>query len=104
MLILGGLTVDISHAEENLAKQSRNPLETIISLPFENNLFFGIGTSDTASYGLTWKPVYPASLGNWVTGMLLQNAWSFAGDDDANDVNKFLFQYFINYNFADGWY
>ena len=42
--------------------------------------------------------------GNWVAGVLLQNVWSFAGDDDANNVNKFLFQYFLNYNLADGWY
>ena len=30
--------------------------------------------------------------------------WSYAGDDDAPDVNFFSFQYFINYNFKSGWY
>ena len=196
-------TAQLVRAEEDLAKQSQNPLGTIISSPFENNVYFGVGPSENTGYGLTWKPVYPADLGNWnlinrfvipalyspgqdedlfldstiefgnssltkllsgsafglgditysaylspknsgswiwgvggafvlptatedryasdkwsagpafvaltmpgnwVTGVLLQNVWSFAGDDDARDVNKFLFQYFINYNFGDGWY
>ena len=42
--------------------------------------------------------------GPWVVGGLVSNTWSFAGDDDRADVNQFLFQYFINYNMADGWY
>ncbi len=42
--------------------------------------------------------------GNWVVGALVQNMWSFAGPDDASDVNKFTFQYFVNYNLSNGWY
>ena len=42
--------------------------------------------------------------GNWVLGALVQNLWSYAGDDDAGSVNKLMFQYFINYNFDRGWY
>lgn len=42
--------------------------------------------------------------GNWVVGALIQNVWSFAGPSDAPDVNKFTFQYFVNYNLANGWY
>ena len=42
--------------------------------------------------------------GKWVVGVLAQNVWSFAGDSDAADVNKFVFQYFINYNLDNGWY
>ena len=197
------LNSQIGIAEEDLAKQSQNPLGTIISLPFENNFYFGVGPSDNTGFGLTWKPVYPVGIGkwnlinrfivpvmyspgqdedvlldsslefgnasviellsgsefgladitysgyfspkesgswiwglggsfvlptatsdryasdkwaagpafvaltmpgNWVTGLLIQNVWSFAGDSDANEVNKFLFQYFINYNLSDGWY
>ena len=189
-------------AEEDLAKQSQNPLGTIISAPFENNLYFNIGPSDATAYVLNLKPVYPVNLGGvnlinrfilpviysegqkvdvqpppqfelaygdftvaegsefgladltyqaffspakpgnwiwgvgpvlvlptatkaryasdkwslgptavalttpgkWVIGVLAQNVWSFAGDSDAADVNKFLFQYFINYNLESGWY
>jgi hypothetical protein len=42
--------------------------------------------------------------GNWVLGALVQNLWSFAGDDDAGEVNKLTFQYFVNYNLPEGWY
>jgi len=42
--------------------------------------------------------------GKWVIGMLTQNVWSFAGKSSAPDVNKFIFQYFVNYNLNGGWY
>ena len=43
--------------------------------------------------------------GQWVVGALVNNVWSFAGDEDAPDVNAFLLQPFINYNFGEtGWY
>ena len=42
--------------------------------------------------------------GKWVLGCLAYNIWDFAGPDDAKEVNSFLFQYFINYNLANGWY
>ena len=188
----------------DLAKQSQNPLGTVISLPFENNLLFGIGPSDKTGYLLNFKPVYPVRIGEWnminrfvvpvlysrgqdapvppppgfdlgygsvdldkvtgsafglgditwqpffgpadpgkviwgvapvlvmptatedryasdkwsagvgavaltmpgkwVIGMLTQNVWSFAGKSSAPDVNKFVFQYFVNYNLDEGWY
>jgi len=187
----------------DLAKQSQNPLGTIISAPFENNLYFGIGPSESTAYILNMKPVYPMKIGEWnlinrfilpaiysegqdvavpsgieidvgyaglielaqgsafglgdltyqaffspakpgkwiwgagpafniptatedryasdkwsagvsavaltmpgkwLVGGLVQNVWSFAGDSNAADVNKFLFQYFINYNLENGWY
>jgi len=40
----------------------------------------------------------------WVYGFLINNVWSVGGDENASDVNSMLFQYFINYNFAGGWY
>ncbi|MCP4687101.1 MAG: neuromedin U [Desulfobacterales bacterium] len=42
--------------------------------------------------------------GNWVVGALAFNLWSFAGDNDAPDVNAFSFQYYVNYNLPKGWY
>ena len=189
---------------DDLAKQSQNPLGTVISLPFENNFYYKVGPSDATGYVLNLKPVYPVRIGdwnminrfvlpviysegqtppvppppnvdfdygsinldkaigsetglgdttwqpffgpaapgkviwgvapvlvmptatedryasdkwsagvgavaltmpgNWVVGLLTQNVWSFAGDSEAADVNKFLFQYFVNYNLDKGWY
>ena len=42
--------------------------------------------------------------GNWVVGSLVRQLWSFAGDDDRQDVNQTLIQPFVNYNFDGGWY
>ena len=42
--------------------------------------------------------------GNWVVGTLIRQLWSFAGDDDRQDVNQTLIQPFVNYNFPGGWY
>lgn len=36
--------------------------------------------------------------GKWVVGGLINNIWSFAGQEDRADVNFFTFQPFINYN------
>lgn len=41
--------------------------------------------------------------GHWVIGALVNNIWSFAGSGE-KDVNSFLLQYFVNYNFDEGWY
>jgi len=39
--------------------------------------------------------------GPWVAGALVNNIWGFK---NGNELNSFLFQYFINYNLDDGWY
>jgi len=42
--------------------------------------------------------------GPWLYGALINNVWSFAGDDDRDDVNAMLIQPFVNHNLPDGWY
>lgn len=42
--------------------------------------------------------------GPWLYGALVNNVWSFAGDNDRDDVNAMLIQPFANYNLPDGWY
>jgi len=42
--------------------------------------------------------------GSWVIGGLVSNVWSIGGDEDQDDVNSFLFQYFVNYNLPNQWY
>jgi hypothetical protein len=39
-----------------------------------------------------------------VTGFLVNNLWSFAGDDDRANVNAMTLQPFFNYNLPEGWY
>ena len=40
--------------------------------------------------------------GPWVYGVLANNIWSFAGDDNRPDVNQMLIQPFVNYNLGKG--
>ena len=49
--------------QEDLAKESQNPIGNIISLPFENNFDFGVGPEDAFVYSLNLKPVYPMTFG-----------------------------------------
>lgn len=42
--------------------------------------------------------------GNWVTGFIVNNLWSVAGESSRPSVNQMSFQYFINYNFSRGWF
>lgn len=41
---------------------------------------------------------------HWVFGILTSNVWSFAGNHQRASVNQFSFEYFISYNFSDGWF
>ena len=201
LVALGPGSVRIAQADDNLAKESQNPLSTVVSLPFENNTLFRIGPSDATANSLNVKPVYPVRVGDWnlvnrliapliwtegqdadvsggvdagfgstaslyegsefglgdttyqgfftptesgsliwgvgpalvipthtadrfgtnkwsgglsavalampgkwVLGGLVQNVWSFAGPSADPDVNKFVGQYFLNYNLEGGWY
>lgn len=40
----------------------------------------------------------------WVFTDVAQNIWSFAGDDDAGEVNRFWFEYILNYRLGNGWF
>ncbi|CTQ77521.1 transporter [Roseibium alexandrii] len=40
----------------------------------------------------------------WSLGVLARQLWSVAGPDGRADVNQFMVQPFVNYNFGDGWY
>jgi hypothetical protein len=42
--------------------------------------------------------------GPWVIGALANNIWSFASTGAGANVNQFLVQPFVNYNFPHGWY
>jgi len=161
---------------KDLAKKAQNPIANLISVPFQNNTSFDIGSYDRTSNVLNIQPVVPfydgrlvtrtilpvvyqpdifsesggstglgdlnftafytpesekimvgagpilvfptggeergaqkwsagpsvvviSTPGPWVLGVLWNNIWSYAGDEEARDVNQMLIQYFINYNF-----
>jgi hypothetical protein len=42
--------------------------------------------------------------GDWTFGVLVNQAWSFAGPANRANVSAMTVQYFINYNLPDAWY
>lgn len=42
--------------------------------------------------------------GPWTFGVLANNVWSFAGDDDRADVNRMLLNLFVVLQLGNGWY
>lgn len=182
LIVISNLT--LAQDEAALAKVAQNPLASMISLPFQNNTSFGLGSYDRAQNVLNIQPVYPfpgkkwnvitrtvlpvvsqpditqedgrtfglgdttltvwlsptkadsmtwgigsvamfptstddalgagrwgigpsvvavVMPGKWVVGGRISNIWSVGGGSEKQDVNQFLFQYFINYNLRDGW-
>ena len=64
---------------------------------------FPTGGDDFGSGKWTAGPslVVLAMPGRWVVGGVINNVWSFAGDEDRAEVNFMTFQPFINYNFPE---
>lgn len=179
LVFLSFLVAQAFASDQDLAKESQNPVADRISLPMKNKFKSGVGAKDAFAYELELQPVYPVNLGSfnlinrfivpvvyqeepyegigdkfglgnstyqaffspadagdivwglgptmripthtddslgndkwaagpaalaltmrgpWVSGLLAQHFWDFAGDSDATDVNVSTLQYFINYN------
>jgi hypothetical protein len=70
---------------------------------------FVLPTATSTQTGLGKWSIGPAGVvvvtsGQWVYGGLANQIWSFAGDESRPAVSQFLFQPFVNYNLAHGWY
>ena len=70
----------------------------VISFPTGGD---GFGTGKWSAGASLVALVMP---GQWVVGALLNNVWSFAGEEDKPDVNFFTLQPFINYNLPESYY
>src|SRR5262249_55824883 len=68
------------------------------ALSFPTATSSAVGSQST--WGLGPSAVVLTMPGHWVLGVLANNIWSIAGDSS----NTFLLQYFVNYNFKEGWY
>jgi len=47
---------------------------------------------------------YTPIFASWVIGVIANQVWSIAGNDDRPNTSAFFTQYFINYNLPDAWY
>ena len=105
-LILGlllMLVIEATHAagEEALAKESQNPVANIISLPFENNLSFGVGPEDARVNTLNLKPVYPVQLGelNLINRLIVPLEYQqerFDGEGSESGLGNITYQAFLS--------
>jgi|LGOV01.1.fsa_nt_gb hypothetical protein len=82
---------------------SNNPGDIIWGLGLAAELPTHAGNLGTDKFSIGPSAVILTMPGKWVLGALTQNLWDVAGSGDDN-INKFLFQYFINYNIGNGWY
>ena len=73
MMVLFGMAAfseDVAPAAEadggkDLAKESQNPLSTMVSLPFVSGFNFNTGRHNRTQFIEKVQPVYPINLGNW---------------------------------------
>jgi hypothetical protein len=91
----------VADETEDLAKESQNPIGNLISVPFENNLNFGIGDENATEYVLNLKPVYPVSLGkvNLINRFIMPFIYQegrFKGEGDKSGLGDLTYQAFFS--------
>ena len=62
-LLTVALVITTVSADQDLAKQSQNPIGNMISLPMQNNTYFDVGPSDEWANSFQFQPVYPVNFG-----------------------------------------
>lgn len=67
----------------------------VFQIPTSSGSEFGSG-----EFGIGPSVVALTTLNQWVAGIVINNVWTFG---EAKE-NKFLFQYFVNYNLPKAWY
>ena len=93
-----------AEGEEDLAKQSQNPVADVVSVPFENNVLFGLGPSDSHAYVLNVKPVYPVRLGklNLINRLILPVIYAEGQDVTLNEKQAQLLGFGGELRLANG--
>ena len=70
-------------------------------------ILFNSSTDDrlgTGKWGIGPSAALLSKPGPWLTGLLVTNIWSFAGESDREDLNFLFLRPFVNYNLWKGWY
>ena len=62
-IALSVMLVSSALAGQDLAKQSQNPIGNMISLPMQNNTYFGVGPAEDWGNSFQFQPVYPINFG-----------------------------------------
>ncbi|WP_242157205.1 transporter [Aestuariivivens sediminis] len=97
LILLIGLISNAQLSEEELAKIAQDPIANIISVPFQNNMTFGIGPYDRTSNVTNIQPVIPMANGKIIARVILPivnqpNIFSESGNfKGIGDVNLSVF-------------
>jgi len=89
-------------SSEQLAMKLQNPVANLISVPFQNNWDFGIGSTDAMQYKVNVQPVIPFSIGddwNLITRTILPiiHAESpVAGGADVSGLSDIVQSFFFS--------
>jgi len=94
-------------SETELAKQTQNPLSSLISLPFQNNMNFDTGPRDKIQNVLNIQPVYPTSLNdkwNLISRTIVPvvSQPDFTGSGRTNGLGDTTFTGFLSPNNSGG--
>lgn len=94
----------LADGEQDLAKQSQNPVGDVVSLPFENNVLFGLGPSDSSAYVLNVKPVYPLRIGklNLINRLILPVIYAEGQDVTLSEAQSQLLGFGGQMRFDNG--
>jgi hypothetical protein len=103
-MISVSLCVESTFAEEqdeNMAKQSQNPVGDIISLPFVSRFDFDAGPEDAFAYTMELKPVYPVTFGdiNLINRLIVPITYQEAktkAQDDEFGLSDTIYQAFFS--------
>ena len=80
-LLLGVSKPLLAQSAEELAKQTQNPVASLISVPFQGNWDFGIGEREATGTTLNIQPVAPFGLTkDWNVDPARHHACGFAAD------------------------
>ncbi len=94
-------------SKTELAKQTQNPLSSLISLPFQNNMNFDTGPRDKIQNVLNIQPVYPTSLNdkwNLISRTIVPvvSQPDFTGSGRTNGLGDTTFTGFLSPNNSGG--
>lgn len=105
---------DVTSESGSVSSGLSDILFTSFYVPSSGSTMWGVGPAfefpsggesrGTQKWSAGVSGVVLAQPGDWTLGLLANNVWSFAGDSEADEVNRGLIQYFVVYQLGQGWY